>query len=152
MVRTRQTLSRDANANAAGAPDAPPAADRDGEDNDANLPDGEEEDEARAIDNINTRIRTDMIAMYARVLGFKEGAATALDDNQQITDLNSLRKLDAPTIKELCRQIGKEGHPVSMISQNCLKLLVFWAKHMWHTSRGVDDLTESRPRRPLRIA
>ena len=29
-----------------------------------------------------------------------------------------------------------------MISQNCLKLLVFWAKHMWCTSRGVDDLSK----------
>jgi hypothetical protein len=83
-----------------------------------------------------------MIAMYVRDLGFKEGAATALYDDQQITDLNSLRELDDPTIKELCRQIGKEGHPVSMISQNCLKLLVFWAKHMWRTLRGVDDLSK----------
>ena len=29
-----------------------------------------------------------------------------------------------------------------MILQNCLKLLVIWAKHMWHTSRGVDDLSK----------
>ncbi len=29
-----------------------------------------------------------------------------------------------------------------MISQNRLKLLVFWAKHMWRTSRGVDDPSE----------
>ncbi len=83
-----------------------------------------------------------MIAMYVRVLGFKEGAATALYNNQQFTDLDSLRKLDDPTIKELCCQIGKEGHPVLMISQNCLKLPVFWAKHMWRTSRGVDDLSK----------
>jgi hypothetical protein len=75
------------------------------------------------------------------VLGFKEGAVIALYDNHQITDLNRLHELDDPTIKELCRQIGKEGHPVLMISQNHLKLLVFWAKHMWRTSRGVDDLS-----------
>jgi hypothetical protein len=80
--------------------------------------------------------------MYIHVLGFKEGAATGLYNDQQITDLDSLRKLDDPTIKELCRQIGKENHPVSMILQNCLKLLVFWAKHTWHTSRGVDDLSK----------
>ena len=42
-----------------------------------------------------------MIAMYVRVLGFKEGAATALYNDQQITDLDSLRELDDPTIKEL---------------------------------------------------
>jgi hypothetical protein len=55
---------------------------------------------------------------------------TALYDDQKITDLDPLRELDDPTIKELCRQIGKEGHPVLTISKNCLKLLVFWVKHM----------------------
>ncbi len=80
--------------------------------------------------------------MYVRVLGFKEGAATTLYNDQQITDTDRLRELDDPAIKELCRQIGKEGHLVSMILQNHLKLLVFWAKHMQPTSRGLDDLSE----------
>jgi hypothetical protein len=128
MARTRQTLSRDADANAANAPDAPPAAGEGSGDNDYNLPNGEEEDEVRALSNIDTLIRIGMIAMYIHVLGFKQGAATALYDNQQITDLDSLRELDDLTIKELCHQIGKDGHPVLMISQNRLKLLVFWAK------------------------
>jgi hypothetical protein len=161
MAWTRQTLSRDADANAADAPDAPPLAGKSGGDDDYNLPNGEEEDEAHALGNINALIRTGMMAMYIRVLGFKQGAATALYKDQQITGLDSLRKLDDLTIKELCQQIGKEGHLVLMILQNCLKLHVFWAKHMWRTSRGVDDLTEvdydqdiktSRLRRPLRIA
>ncbi len=29
-----------------------------------------------------------------------------------------------------------------MIAQSRLKLLVFWAKHMWRTCRGVDELTD----------
>ena len=57
-----------------------------------------------------------MIAMYVRVLGFKEGAAAALYNNQQITNSDRLHELDDRTIKELCCQIGKEGHPVLMIS------------------------------------
>ncbi len=73
---------------------------------------------------------------------FKEGAATTLYDDQQITDIDHLCELDDPTFKELCHQIVKEGHPVLMLSQNRLKLLVFWAKHMQRTSRGVDDLSE----------
>jgi hypothetical protein len=132
-------MAHDAAPNTADVPDAPPAA---GDDNDSNPPDGEEDDEASALDNIDPRIRTDMTGMYICVLGFKDGAATALYDDQQITNLDPLRELDDPTIKELCRQIGKEGHPVLMISQNRLKLLVFWAKHMWRTSRGVDELSE----------
>ena len=83
-----------------------------------------------------------MITMYVCVLRIKEGAAAALYNNQQITSLDSLCELDDSTMKELCLQIGKEGHPVSMISQNRLKLVVLWAKHMWRTSRGVDDLSE----------
>jgi hypothetical protein len=140
MARTQELIARDAaREDAANAPDAPPAADKD---IDVNLPDGEEDDEACTLDNIDVRTRTDMITMYIRVLGFKEGATNALYDDQQITDLDPLRKLDDPMIKELCHQIGKKGHPVLMILQNRLKLLVFWAKHMWRTLRGVDDLSK----------
>ena len=83
MARTRGALScdatRDVNPDAADAPDAPPAA---GEDNKSNPPNQEEDDEACALDNINALIRRDMIAMYAHVLGFKEGTATALYNNR----------------------------------------------------------------------
>ena len=140
MERTRLLMARDANSNAPDVPVAPPAA---GKYNNSNPPDGEEDDEAWALNNINALIRRDMLVMYVRVLGSKEGAATALlYDNQQIIDLDSLRELDDPRIKELCRAIGKEGHPVLMISQNRLKLLIFWVKHMWRTLRGVDDLSK----------
>ena len=69
MARTRQTLSRDANANTVDAPNAPPAAGEGGGDDSYNLPDGEEEDEACALGNIDVLIRTGMIVMYIRVLG-----------------------------------------------------------------------------------
>jgi hypothetical protein len=112
----------------------PSAPNNDDDDNESNPPNQEGDFAPNGLDNFDAIIRRDMIAMYVRVLRFKEGATTALYNNQQITDTNGLRELDDPTIKELCRQIGKEGHPVSMISQNHLKLLVFWAKHMQHTS------------------
>jgi hypothetical protein len=108
-----------------------PSAPENNDDNAASNPPDQEGDFAPdGLDNLDAIIRRDMIAMYMRVLGFKEGAATTLYNNQQITDTNRLRELDNPTIKELCRQIGKEGHPVLMLSQNRLKLLVFWVKHM----------------------
>jgi hypothetical protein len=103
----------------------------------------DEEDVARDQDDIlDANIRNDTIAMFQCVLTFREGAVTALFDDQQITDFDSLRELYDDTIKELCRSITKEGHPISVIAQNRLKLLVFWAKHMWRTCRGVDDLTD----------
>ena len=92
-----------------------------------------------ALDNINVLIRRDMIAMYVRVLGFKEGDATALYDDQQIIDLDSLRKLDDPMIKELCHAIGKEGHPVSMILQNRpppQATCILGKAHVAHLARG----------------
>jgi hypothetical protein len=59
MAMTRQTLSRDAYANAADMPDAPPAA---GGNNDDNLLTAEEEDETCALNNIDALIRKDMIS------------------------------------------------------------------------------------------
>ena len=151
MARSRRTATReeveaarqadpDDSSEATSAPE-----DNDDDDNDAvnNPPDQQDGDYVPdGLNNLDAIIRSDMIAMYVRVLGFKEGAATALYDDQQITDTDHLCELDDPTIRELCRQIGKEGHPVSMLSQNRLKLLVFWAKHMRRTSRGIDDLSE----------
>ena len=137
MARSKKTMAREAamarqanpddSSDAADASEAPSAA---ADDNESNPPDQEGDYAPDNLDNLNAIIRRDMLAMYVRVLGFKEGAAVALYNNQQIIDLDRLCELDDPTIKELCRQIGKEGHPVSMISQNHLKLLVFWAKHM----------------------
>ena len=152
MARSRRTATREeveaARARQSDPDDSSetPSAPEDDDDDDnaaSNPPDQQGRDFAPdGLDNLDAIIRRDMIAMYVRVLGFKEGAATALYDDQQITDTDHLCELDDPTIKELCRQIGKEGHPVSMLSQNRLKLLVFWAKHMRRTSRGIDDLSE----------
>ena len=141
MARTRETGPRRATRAAAAdeLEDPPPRADDD--DDDADLFDDDEEED-NGGDNLDANIRADTIAMFQRVLTFREGAATALFDDQQITDFESLRELDDDAIKELCRSIAKEGHPISVIAQNRLKLLVFWAKHMWRTCRGVDDLTD----------
>ena len=146
MARTQETMAREAAEARQADPDDssdPPTAPNTEDDDDVSNPPNQDGDFApNSLDNLDAIIHRDMITMYVPVLGFKEGAATALYDDQQITNLDRLRELDNPMIKELCRQIGKEGHPVSMISQNCLKLLVFWAKHMWRTSHGVDDLSE----------
>jgi hypothetical protein len=131
MARSRRTATRE-EAAAACQPDpddsseAPSAPKNDDDNATSNPPDQQEGDFAPdGLDNLGAIIRRDMIAMYVRVLGFKEGAATTLYKDQQITDTDHLCELDDPTIKELCRQIGKEGHPVLMLLQNRLKLLVF---------------------------
>jgi hypothetical protein len=45
----------------------------------------------------------------------------------------------------LTRKPGGEvpGHQISELSVTRLKLFAFWARHMWWTSRGVDDCTDT---------
>jgi hypothetical protein len=65
-----------------------------------------------------------------------------------ITTLDVLRVLTDVIIKELYHAIRKPGgdrpgHQISKLSMTCLKLFAFWARHMWRTSRGVDDWTNT---------
>jgi hypothetical protein len=65
-----------------------------------------------------------------------------------IMTLDVLHDLINDIIKELCRAIRKPGgdgpgHQISELSVTHLKLFVFWARHMWRTSRGVDDWTNT---------
>ncbi len=84
------------------------------------------------------------VNMFKRVLLFSQGAAEALYNNQMVTTLDVLRDLTDNIIKELCHAIRKPGgdgprHQISKLSVTHLKLFAFWERHMWRTSRGVDD-------------
>jgi hypothetical protein len=51
-------------------------------------------------------------------------------------------------VKDLCRAIRKPGgdgpgHQISKLSVTHLKLFAFWVRHMWRTSRGVNDWTDT---------
>jgi hypothetical protein len=86
--------------------------------------------------------------MFKRVLLFSQGAAEALYDIQMITALDTLQDLTADIIKKLFHAISKPGgyipgHQISKLSVTRLKLFAFWARHMWRTSRGVDDWTNT---------
>jgi hypothetical protein len=86
--------------------------------------------------------------MFKRVLLFSQGAGEALYDDQMITALDTLRDLTDNIIKELCCAIRKPGgnvpgHQIFKLSVTHLKLFAFWARHMWQTSRGVDDWTNT---------
>jgi hypothetical protein len=96
---------------------------------------------------LEARIRMTTVDMFKRVLLFSQGAVEALYDNQMVTTLDELQDLTNDIIKELCRAIRKPGgdgpgHQISELSVTCLKLFAFWARHMWQTSRGVDDWTD----------
>ncbi len=93
---------------------------------------------------LETRIRQTTVDMFKRVLLFSQGVAEALYNDQMVTTLDVLQDLTNDIIKELCRAIRKPGgdgpgHQISELSLTRLKLFAFWARHMWQTSRGVDD-------------
>jgi hypothetical protein len=97
---------------------------------------------------LEARIRETTVDMFKRVLLFSQGAVEALYDDQIITTLDVLRNLTNDIIKELCCAIRKPGgdrpgHQISKLSVTHLKLFAFWARHMWRTSRGVDDWTNT---------
>jgi hypothetical protein len=97
---------------------------------------------------LETRIRKTTVDMFKRVLLISQGAAEALYNNKMITTLDILRDLTNNIIKELCRAIRKPGgevtgHQISKLSMTCLKLFAFWARHIWRTSREVDNWTNT---------
>jgi hypothetical protein len=95
---------------------------------------------------LKARIHTTTVDMFKRILLFSQGAAEALYYDQMVTTLDVLRDLTNDIIKELCRAIRKPrgdgpGHQISKLSVTRLK--PFAARHMWQTSRGVDDWTDT---------
>jgi hypothetical protein len=97
---------------------------------------------------LEARIRDTTVDMFKQVHLFSQGAAEALYDDQMIMTLDVLLDLTDDIIEELCRAIRKPGgdgpgHQISKLSMTCLKLFAFWARHMWWTSRGVYDWTDT---------
>jgi hypothetical protein len=97
---------------------------------------------------IELQAQESAVAMFRRTLLFSQGTATALYMDQAVQSLNTLCNIDDNMIKEMCCAIrkpgdGAVGYSISELSVSRLKLLSFWAKHMWRTSRGVDDWTET---------
>ncbi len=116
-----------------------------GKDKDAGDNEDDLQEEAAPLE---ARICKTTIDMFKRVLLFSQGAAEALYDDQMIMTLDVLRDLTDDIIKKLCRAIRKpggdeQGHQISELSVTCLKLFTFWARHMWQTSREVDDWTDT---------
>ncbi len=93
-------------------------------------------------------LREETIETLAYLVSISKGAATTLYDNQKIVDLASLRSLKDSFVKEIGQAIikltpGRQGHSFPVLSQACLELLAFWARHLQHTSREPDDWLET---------
>ena len=98
-------------------------------------------------DTIEATIHCSTTSMFRRVLMFSDGTSNSLYDDKMITSFDTLRELDDDTIKETCRAIKKPGgaamvYQISELSVTRFKLFVFWARHMWRTSRPIYDWTD----------
>jgi hypothetical protein len=85
--------------------------------------------------------------MYQTVLMVSPGIAGALYNDQGLVRLETLKEVDDKMVDSICRAIIKpggdiQGHPIPVLSQACLKLLAFWVRHMWRTSRVPEDWLE----------
>ena len=122
-----------------------------------------ENKEAAGEVNAEEEVRRRTIATLGHLLSINQGAATALFDDQDISGLHSLRNLKDKMVEEVSQAIIKpgrdlQGYPFPVLSQARLKLLAFWARHLWRTSREPDDWLETEwakveaLRRSLRMA
>jgi hypothetical protein len=114
---------------------------------DNNKDNAEDAGDPQGEEPLKTSICKTTVDMFKRILLFSQGAAEALYDNQMITSLDTLRDLTNNIIKEICCAIRNPGgdvtgHQISELSVICLKLFAFLTRHMWRTSRGVDNWTD----------
>jgi hypothetical protein len=88
------------------------------------------------------------IAWYKFEFGFMANAATALYDVQMLKNCLALSKLDDEAIANMCKAVGKDtGHSVAKIAATRLKLVCFWIKHQYRTSREIGTI----PRRLVKV-
>jgi hypothetical protein len=118
------------------------------QDEDKDKDEDSDKDPQEDVVPLKARICQTTVDMFKHVLLFSQGAAEALYNNQMVTTLDVLRDFTDDIIKELCRAIRKPGgdgpgHQISKLSVTHLKLFVFWARHMWWTSRGGDNWTDT---------
>jgi hypothetical protein len=88
---------------------------------------------------LNTDTRENVITWFTREFGFSCNAATALHDVQVLKDAQALSKLDDDdAIANVCQAVGKEvGQSVAKLARTKLKLVCFWVRHQYRTSREI---------------
>ncbi len=112
--------------------------------------DPEDSDKERGPVNVALEeLHEHTIETLTRLISISRGAATALHDDQNIVDLESLWSLKDSYVKEIGQAIikptpGRQGHAFPVLSQAHLELLAFWARHLQHTSREPDDWLETK--------
>jgi hypothetical protein len=78
------------------------------------------------------------IGWYEEEFGFTANAATTLYDVQMLKTCSTLSELDNDAIANICKGVGKgTGRSVAEVAATRLKLVCFWIKHQYRTSREI---------------
>ncbi len=87
----------------------------------------------------NTDTRENVITWFTREFGFSCNAATALHNVQALKDAQALSKLDDDdAVANVCKAVGKDvSQSVAEIAATKLKLVCFWFRHQYRTSREI---------------
>ena len=80
------------------------------------------------------RARDEMVETLQNI-GFSEGAAEALADNQLLNRHQVLDQMDDTNVTDICKAVrkpggGEDGHPIPEMAVQRLQLLVFYHKHL----------------------
>jgi hypothetical protein len=78
------------------------------------------------------------IMWYRKELGFTANTATTLHYLQMHKDTPTLSELDDGAVANICKAISKDtGQSVAKIAATKLKLVCFWIRHQYRTSREI---------------
>ncbi len=88
---------------------------------------------------LNTDTWENVITWFTREFGFSCNAATVLHDVQALKDPQALSELDVDdAIANVCKAVGKDvGQFVAKIAATKLKIMCFWVRHQYRTSREI---------------
>jgi hypothetical protein len=88
---------------------------------------------------LNSDTRENIITWFTHEFGFSRDAAIALHDVQALEDAQALSELDDDdAVANVCKAVGKDvGQSVAKIAATKLKLVCFWIRHQYRTSRVI---------------
>ncbi len=86
----------------------------------------------------NSDTQDNFLLWYIQDSGFNPNAATALYDVQMLKDAKTLSELDDDAVANICKVVSKDtSQSVAEIVATKLKLVCFWIRHQYRTSREI---------------
>ncbi len=87
----------------------------------------------------NSDTQENIITWFTTEFGFTCNAAIALHDVQALKDAQALSELDDDdAVANVCKAVGKDvGQSVAKIAATKLKLVCFWIRNQYRTSRVI---------------